>query len=72
MVLCGVCKYLPRNNPYRQTTMPFNGKTKTRVAPIRMTIKQIIEVISEKLTWVSNPRNKAGGNWILYTLNDKV
>jgi hypothetical protein len=41
--------------------MPFNGKTKNKVAPIQGTIEQIIEVADEKLKWVSNPRNKAGG-----------
>jgi hypothetical protein len=45
----------------KQATMPFNGKIKNRVAPIRMIIEQIIEIANEKLTWVSNPRNKAGG-----------
>jgi hypothetical protein len=58
LVFCGACKYLPRTHPYRQATMPFNGKTKNKVAPIQVIIKQIIEAIDEKLTWVSNARNK--------------
>jgi hypothetical protein len=41
--------------------MPFNGKTTNRVAPIRVTIEQIIEDVDEKLKYVSNPRNKARG-----------
>jgi hypothetical protein len=61
LVFYGVHKYLPRSHPYKQATMPFNGKIKNRVAPIRMIIEQIIEIANEKLTWVSNPRNKAGG-----------
>lgn len=61
MVFCGTHKYLPKSHPYRQVTMPFNGKIENRVAPIQMIVEQIVATANEKLIWFSNPRNRTSG-----------
>ncbi len=47
MVYCGTHRYSPWSHPYRQAKMAFNGKTKLRVAPIRVSATSTIESIEE-------------------------